>query len=92
MIRTIVSKTGIGDITDTNKDWYVSICKAIYENHEEYKVISKYSKIGEIKRPKGKRVSTVEQAEEGYSIDEQRRKNIVEKKDMKFSRCMRIEG
>ncbi|WP_270658827.1 hypothetical protein [Paraclostridium bifermentans] len=58
MIRTIVSKPGIGDITDTNKDWYVSICKAIYENHEEYKVISKYSKIGEIKRPKGKRALT----------------------------------
>lgn len=39
------------------------------------------------------RVSTVEQAEEGYSVDEQRRRCIeyCEKKGMKFSKSTKIE-
>lgn len=58
MIRSLVSNPPIGDITDRNKDWYVSICKTIYENPEMYRVTNKNSKIGEIKRPKGKRMLT----------------------------------
>lgn len=62
MIRTMISKPSIGDIIDINKDWYVSICKLIYENPEKYKSMSKYSKIGEIKRPKGKRALTEDES------------------------------
>ncbi|HBG8471219.1 Uncharacterised protein [Clostridioides difficile] len=51
----------MGEINDSNRDFYVKKCKAIYENPEIYRIMSKDSKVASEKNPYGKKFLTKEE-------------------------------